>query len=138
MPGEHRPIDRRAAVDAVAANEAPRQQPSRGAEQRAESALNDAGEHCDFESTEDQKMDEAAGFDVKDAKAQLKNDQYNLKQLGNTEADNTAREKLTESIADSQARIADAEAKVQQAGIDIVGQKHFELADRDKIDIVRR
>ena len=27
---------------------------------------------------------------------------------------------------------------VQQAGIDIVGQKHFELADRDKIDIVRR
>lgn len=72
----------------------------------------------DNESAAYQKMDEVAGFDVKAEKTQLANDQYKLKQLGNTEADNTAREHLTESISDSQARIADAESKIQDAGID--------------------
>jgi hypothetical protein len=64
------------------------------------------------------KMDEVAGFDVKAEKAQLSNDQYNLKQLGNTEADAATRDKLTASIEDSQSRIADAESKMQDAGID--------------------
>lgn len=63
-------------------------------------------------------MDEAAGFDVKAEKAQLSNDQYKLKQLGNTEADIAQKDKLTASIKDSQARISDAEAKMQDAGID--------------------
>jgi hypothetical protein len=70
------------------------------------------------ESAAYQKMDDVAGFDVKAEKAQLANDQYKLKQLGNTEADNAARENLTESISDSQTRITDAESKIQQAGID--------------------
>lgn len=64
------------------------------------------------------KMDDVAGFDVKAEKTQLANDQYKLKQLGNTEADNAAREKLTDSISDSQARITEAEDKIQEAGID--------------------
>ena len=64
------------------------------------------------------KMDEAAGFDVKAERAQLGNDQYKLKQLGNTEADITQRGNLIESINDSEARIADAEAKMKAAGID--------------------
>jgi hypothetical protein len=64
------------------------------------------------------RMDEAAGFDMKSEKAQLANDQYKIKQLGNTEADVAQKEKLTSSIQDSQARIADAEAKMKEAGID--------------------
>lgn len=64
------------------------------------------------------KMDKAAGFDVKAEKTQLKNDLYKRQQLGNTAVDNTAREKLTEAITDSQQRIADAEAKMKAAGID--------------------
>lgn len=65
-----------------------------------------------------ERMDEAAGFDVKAEKAQLANDQYKLKQLGNTDADAAMKDKLTASIEDSQARIADAEAKMQDAGVD--------------------
>ena len=64
------------------------------------------------------KMDEAAGFDVKAERVQLGNDQYKLKQLGNTEADITQRGNLIESINDSEARIADAEAKMKEAGVD--------------------
>lgn len=64
------------------------------------------------------RMDEAAGFDVKAEKAQLANDQYKLKQLGNTDADAAMKDKLTASIKDSQARIADAESKMQDAGVD--------------------
>jgi hypothetical protein len=64
------------------------------------------------------RMDEAAGFDVKAEKAQLANDQYKLKQLGNTDADAAMKDKLTASIEDSQARIADAEAKMRDAGVD--------------------
>jgi hypothetical protein len=63
-------------------------------------------------------MDEAAGFDVKDKKARLSNDQYKLKQLGNTDADIALKDQLNASIRDSQARIADAEAKMQEADID--------------------
>lgn len=65
-----------------------------------------------------ERMDEAAGFDVKAEKAQLANDQYKIKQLGNTDTDIAQKEKLTASIQDSQTRIADAEAKMKQAGID--------------------
>jgi hypothetical protein len=64
-----------------------------------------------------QKLDEAAGFDLKAEKTQLANDQYKLKQLGNTTADQATREQLTSAINDSQARIAQAEAKLQKAGI---------------------
>jgi hypothetical protein len=63
-------------------------------------------------------VDDAAGFDVKEAKLGLKNDQYNLKQLGNTEADKATRTKLQAAIADSTKRISDAEAKLSAAGID--------------------
>lgn len=65
------------------------------------------------------KMDEAAGFDVKEAKIRLKNDQYKLKQLGNTEADQNAREKLTTAIKDTSDRISDAQKKMSDAGIDV-------------------
>jgi hypothetical protein len=64
------------------------------------------------------KMDEAAGFDVKAERQQLANDQYKLNQLGNTDADVTQRGNLTESINDSEQRIADAEAALKEAGID--------------------
>jgi hypothetical protein len=64
------------------------------------------------------KMDEAAGFDVKAEKQQLANDQYKLKQLGNTDADVTQKGNLIESINDSQARITDAAAKMKEAGVD--------------------
>jgi hypothetical protein len=64
------------------------------------------------------KMDDTAGFDVKAEKQQLANDQYKLKQLGNTDTDVTQRGNLIESINDSQQRIADAEAKMKEAGVD--------------------
>jgi hypothetical protein len=64
------------------------------------------------------KVDDAAGFDVKAEKAQLANDQYKLKQLGNTDADVTQRGNLIESINDSTDRISQAEAKLKEAGID--------------------
>lgn len=64
------------------------------------------------------QVDDAAGFDVKAEKAQLANDQYKMKQLGNTDADVTQRGNLTESINDSEQRIADAEAKMRSEGID--------------------
>jgi hypothetical protein len=63
-------------------------------------------------------MDDAAGFDVKAEKLQLANDQYKLKQLGNTDADIALKEKLNASISDSQARISDAESKMRDANID--------------------
>jgi hypothetical protein len=64
------------------------------------------------------KMDDTASFDVKAEKQQLANDQYKLKQLGNTDTDVTQRGNLIESINDSQQRIADAEAKMKEAGVD--------------------
>lgn len=72
----------------------------------------------DNETAAYKKMDDAAGFDVKAEKQQLVNDQYKLKQLGNTDADVTARGNLIESINDSTDRIAQAEAKMKAAGID--------------------
>jgi hypothetical protein len=65
-----------------------------------------------------QNTDKTAGFDLKAEKEQLKNDQYKIKQLGNTEADATQRVKLQEAITDSTARIADAEQRLKDAGID--------------------
>jgi hypothetical protein len=64
------------------------------------------------------KMDDTAGFDIKAEKQQLANDQYKLKQLGNTDTDITQRGNLIESINDSQQRIADAEATMKEAGVD--------------------
>jgi hypothetical protein len=72
----------------------------------------------DNETAAYKKMDDAAGFDVKAEKQQLVNDHYKLKQLGNTDADVTARGNLIESINDSTDRIAQAEAKMKAAGID--------------------
>jgi hypothetical protein len=63
-------------------------------------------------------MDETTGLDVKAEKDQLANDQYKLKQLGNTDADVQQRGNLIESINDSEQRIADAETKMKAAGID--------------------
>jgi hypothetical protein len=64
------------------------------------------------------QVDDAAGFDLKAEKASLANDQYKLAQLGNTDADITARGNLTEAINDSQERIDAAEQALQDAGID--------------------
>jgi hypothetical protein len=63
-------------------------------------------------------VDDIAGFDVKAEKLALSNDQYSLKQLGNTDADNAARIKLNESIEDSTKRISDAETQLKTAGVD--------------------
>jgi len=65
-----------------------------------------------------QAVDKTVGFDLKEAKLGLKNDQYNLQQLGNTPADQAARKTLTESINDSTSRINQAESKLKAAGID--------------------
>jgi hypothetical protein len=70
------------------------------------------------EKTAYQKMDETAGFDVKAEKLQLANDKYKLQQLGNTDADVEQRGRLIESINDSTDRIADAEQKMQEAGVE--------------------
>jgi hypothetical protein len=70
------------------------------------------------ESTLYKQVDDAAGFDLKAEKAQLANDKYKLTQLGNTDADVTQRGNLTEAINDSTDRIAQAEAKLKEAGID--------------------
>jgi hypothetical protein len=64
------------------------------------------------------KADEVAGFDVKAEKQQLSNDQYKLKQLGNTDSDITQKGNLIESINDSQTRISEAEEKMRAAGVD--------------------
>lgn len=60
-------------------------------------------------------LDDKAGFDVKEAKIRLKNDQYKIKQLGNTEADQNAREKLTAAIKDTSDRIANAGVDTSEA-----------------------
>ena len=60
-------------------------------------------------------IDDKAGFDVKEAKIRLKNDQYKVKQLGNTEADQNAREKLDAAIKDMTDRIAKANVDTSEA-----------------------
>ena len=64
------------------------------------------------------QIDDTVGFDLKELKTQLGNDQYNLQQLGNTTADVAQRKALQASITDSTQRIAQAEAKLRTAGID--------------------
>lgn len=71
-----------------------------------------------MEQTAYQKLDDVAGFDLKAEKAQLSNDNYKLSQLGNTDADINTRGNLIEAINDSTDRIAQAESKLQAAGID--------------------
>jgi len=63
-------------------------------------------------------VDDTVGFDLKQEKAQLSNDQYKLSQLGNTESDINQRGNLIEAINDSTDRIAEAESKLKDAGID--------------------
>src|SRR5207237_8054385 len=64
------------------------------------------------------QVDDTAGSEVKAEKQQLSNDQYKLKQLGNTDADLTQKGKLIEAINDSTDRSKEAETKLQDAGID--------------------
>lgn len=64
------------------------------------------------------QIDDAVGFDLKEAKLQLKNDQYNLKQLGSTPEDVAKRVDLSRAIDDTTARIKAAELKLTKAGID--------------------
>ena len=64
------------------------------------------------------KMDDAAGFDVKADRQTLANDKYKLAQLGNTDTDITQRGRLIESINDSEDRMAAAEQKMKDAGVD--------------------
>lgn len=64
------------------------------------------------------QIDDTVGFDLKETKMQLKNDQYALKQLGNTEADQLTRKSLAKSIVDNTERIRVAEAKLTKAGLD--------------------
>ena len=70
------------------------------------------------EKTAYKRMDDTAGFDIKAERQQLANDKYKLSQLGNTDVDITQRGKLIESINDSEARIAQANAKMKTAGVD--------------------
>jgi hypothetical protein len=71
-----------------------------------------------LEKTAYKQVDDTVGFDLKAEKAQLANDQYKLSQLGNTDSDITQRGNLIEAINDSTDRIAEAQGKLQQAGID--------------------
>lgn len=61
------------------------------------------------------KLDDKAGFDVKEARIRLKNDQYKIKQLGNTDTDVAQREKLTAAIKDTSDRIAGAGVDTTEA-----------------------
>jgi hypothetical protein len=64
------------------------------------------------------QIDQTAGFDLKELKNQLRNDQYEIKQLGTTPEDVARKAKLQSSITDASQRITDAEAKLSKAGID--------------------
>ena len=64
------------------------------------------------------QVDDAVGFDLKAEKQALANDQYKLKQLGNTDSDITQRGNLIEAINDSEGRITAAEQRLTDAGID--------------------
>lgn len=64
------------------------------------------------------KIDNTAGFDLKEAKLKMKNDQYELKQLGNTPADKAKAIALNQSINDSAKSITVAENKLVNAGLD--------------------
>lgn len=63
------------------------------------------------------KIDQTAGFDLKELKTSLSNDEYKLKQLGNTPADLAEKKNLQASIADARGRIVNAESKLKTAGI---------------------
>ena len=63
------------------------------------------------------QVDDVAGFDVKAAKLQLKNDQFALTQLGNTPEAIAKRVDLSRAIDDTKARVAEAEKKLSDAGI---------------------
>lgn len=64
------------------------------------------------------KIDNTVGFDYQEAQQGLKNDQYNLKQLGNTPEDQNARVKLINSITDTMKRLGDADKDLKAAGLD--------------------
>jgi hypothetical protein len=64
------------------------------------------------------KLDAGAGIDLKAEKLRVANDEYALKQLGNTEPDINRKGNLIETINDSRDRIAEAESNLRAAGID--------------------
>lgn len=64
------------------------------------------------------QIDDAVGFDLKEAKLKLKNDQYAIKQLGDTPADKAQAIQLQKAIDDNAKSITIAENKLVQAGLD--------------------
>lgn len=60
-------------------------------------------------------QDEAAGFDVKETRAKLKDAEWKVKQ---PEIDEATRERLTKTISESKQSIAEAEKKMSEAGVD--------------------
>lgn len=59
-------------------------------------------------------QDKAAGFDVKETRAKLKDAEWKVKQ---PEIDEATRERLTKTIGESKQSISDAEGKLKEAGI---------------------
>jgi len=60
-------------------------------------------------------QDEAAGFDVKETRAKLKQAEWKVKQ---PEIDDVTRERLTKTIEESKQQIGDAEKRMSEAGVD--------------------
>lgn len=60
-------------------------------------------------------QDDAAGFDVKETRAKLKDAEWKVKQ---PEIDDATRERLTKTISESKQSITDAEGKLKEAGVD--------------------
>jgi len=60
-------------------------------------------------------QDEAAGFDVKETRAKLREAEWKIKQ---PEIDDAARERLTKTIEESKQQIGEAEKRMSEAGVD--------------------
>ena len=60
-------------------------------------------------------QDEAAGFDVKETRAKLRDAEWKVKQ---PEIDDAARERLTKTIEESKQQIGEAEKRMSEAGVD--------------------
>lgn len=60
-------------------------------------------------------QDEAAGFDVKETRAKLREAEWKVKQ---PEIDDAARERLTKTIEESKQQLGEAEKRMSEAGVD--------------------
>ena len=60
-------------------------------------------------------QDKAAGFDVKETRAKLKDAEYKVKQ---PEIDDATRDRLNKTIDESKSSLADAEKRMSEAGVD--------------------